>query len=73
MGKKAKEHRKKVAKRNEKVKQHRSLMEKEYQKMVAIKTEELRAKFNQVVEEGIKEKQSQVEDAEILGETTETV
>jgi len=73
MGKKAKEHRKKVAKRNEKVKQHRSLMEKEYQKMVAIKTEELRAKFNQVVEEGVKEKQSQVEDAEILGETTETV
>ncbi len=73
MGKKAKEHRKKVAKRNEKVKQHRALMEKEYQKMVAIKTEELRAKFNQVVEEGIKEKQSQVEDAEILGETTETV
>ena len=73
MGKKAKEHRKKVAKRNEKVKQHRSLMEKEYQKMVAIKTEELRAKFNQVVEEGIKDKQSQVEDAEILGETTETV
>jgi hypothetical protein len=72
MGKKAKEHRKKVAKRNEKVKQHRSLMEKEYQKMVAIKTEELRAKFNQVVEEGVKEKQSQVEDAEILGETTET-
>jgi hypothetical protein len=73
MGKKAKEHRKKVAKRNEKVKQHRSLMEKEYQKMVAIKTEELRAKFNQVVEEGVKEKQSQVEDAEILGETTETI
>jgi hypothetical protein len=73
MGKKAKEHRKKVAKRNEKVKQHRALMEKEYQKMVAIKTEELRAKFNQVVEEGVKEKQSQVEDAEILGETTETV
>ena len=73
MGKKAKEHRKKVAKRNEKVKQHRSLMEKEYQKMVAIKTEELRAKFNQVVEEGIKDKQSQVEDTEILGETTETV
>jgi hypothetical protein len=72
MGKKAKEHRKKVAKRNEKVKQHRALMEKEYQKMVAIKTEELRAKFNQVVEEGVKEKQSQVEDAEILGETTET-
>ena len=71
MGKKAKEHRKKVAKRNEKVKQHRTLMEKEYQKMLAIKTEELRAKFNQVVEEGIKEKESQVEDVEILGETTE--
>ena len=39
--------------------------------MLAIKTEELRAKFNQVVEEGIKEKESQVEDVEILGETTE--
>ena len=42
-----------------------------YGELVIIKTEELRAKFNQVVEEGIKEKESQVEDVEILGETTE--
>lgn len=68
MGKRAKEHRKKVQRRNQRLLIERTKLEKEYQKMIEIKTEELKEKFNQIVQEGIEEKQNQVEDAVIVEE-----
>lgn len=75
MGKKAKEHRRKVAARNQRILSERNKFEKEYRKMLEIKSEELQAKFNQVVQEGIDEKlqESQVEDAVIVEENNEPV
>lgn len=71
MGKKAKEHRKKVARRNQRILIERTKLEKEYQKMIELKTEELREKFNQVVQEGIEEQQNQIEDAVIVEDVNE--
>ena len=71
MGKKAKEHRKKVARRNQRILIERTKLEKEYQKMIELKTEELKEKFNQVVQEGIEEQQNQIEDAVIVEDVNE--
>jgi hypothetical protein len=75
MGKKAKEHRRKVAARNQRILSERNKFEKEYRKMIEIKSEELQDKFNQVVQEGIDEKlqESQVDDAVIVEENNEPV
>lgn len=77
MGKKAKEHRKKVERRNQRIAIERSKLEKEYQKMIELKTEELKEKFNQIVQEGIEEKENQIEDAvvveDVVDDNKETV
>ena len=75
MGKKTKEHRKKVAARNQRILSERNKFEKEYRKMIETKTEELKEKFNQVVQEGINEKQteSEIEDAVVVDENNEPV
>ena len=77
MGKKAKEHRKKVERRNQRIVIERSKLEKEYQKMIELKTEELKEKFNQIVQEGIDEKENQIEDAvvveDVVDDNKETV
>ena len=77
MGKKAKEHRKKVERRNQRIAIERSKLEKEYQKMIELKTEELKEKFNQIVQEGIDEKENQIEDAvvveDVVDDNKETV
>lgn len=71
MGKKAKEHRKKVARRNQRILIEQTKLEKEYRKMIELKTEELKEKFNQVVQEGIEEQQNQIEDAVIVEDVNE--
>jgi hypothetical protein len=77
MGKKAKEHRKKVERRNQRIAIERSKLEKEYQKMIELKTEELKEKFNKIVQEGIEEKENQIEDAvvveDVVDDNKETV
>ena len=71
MGKKAKEHRKKVERRNQRILIEQTKIEKEYRKMIELKTEELKEKFNQVVQEGIEEQQNQIEDAVIVEDVNE--
>jgi hypothetical protein len=39
--------------------------------MIELKTEELKEKFNQVVQEGIEEQQNQIEDAVIVEDVNE--
>ena len=74
MGKKTKEHRKKVAARNQRILSERNKFEKEYRKILELKSEELQAKFNDVVQEGIDEKQkeNQIDDAVVLEEINDT-
>ena len=74
MGKKAKEHRKKVEARNRRIAEERAKFEKEYRKILELKSEELQAKFNDVVQEGIDEKQkeNQIDDAVVLEEINDT-
>ena len=71
MGKKAKEHRKKVEKRNKQLKQEKLKFEREYQKMITEKRAELEKKFNQVVQEGIEEKRAELEKQELEQTTQE--
>jgi ABC-type phosphate transport system auxiliary subunit len=50
MGKKAKEHRKKVAARNQKIKAEHKKIQKEYMKMFESQLEQLKAKFSSETE-----------------------
>ena len=63
MGKKAKEHRKKVAKRNAKIKQQKSAMQKAFDKLLKAQMDEMISKENTQVSVGDKKM-----DFEILGE-----
>lgn len=73
MGKKAKEHRKKVEKRNQQLKQQKTRFEREYQKMITEKRTELEKKFNEVVQQGIEEKRAELEKQEEEQTTQEEI
>ena len=73
MGKKTKEHRKKVERRNQRITIGQTKLEKEYQKMFELKTEELKEKFNQIAQESITEKENQIDDAVVVEDNKETV
>lgn len=79
MGKKAKEHRAKVAKRNQRIAIEKKQFQKKYEEMMKQKFEELAKNFNEIdgaevvdmIENGVSvmEKSEEVEDATIVDET----
>ena len=79
MGKAKKEHRKKVAKRNQRIAIEKKQFQKKYEEMMKQKFEELAKNFNEIdgaevvdmIENGVSvmEKSEEVEDATIVDET----
>lgn len=68
MGKKAKEHRQKVAKRNAKIKQQKSAMQKAFDALLKAQVEEFKNKENAQVKLGDKDLNFEVLEEEILEE-----
>ena len=79
MGKKAKEHRKKVVKRNQRIAIEKKQFQKTYNDLMKMKFDELAKNFNEIegaevvdmIENGVSvmEKSEEVEDATIVDET----
>ena len=79
MGKKAKEHRKKVVKRNQRIAIEKKQFQKTYNELMKMKFDELAKNFNEIggaevvdmIENGVSvmEKSEEVEDATIVDET----
>ena len=73
MGKKTKEHRKKVEKRNARLQQEKNIFNKAYKAAMDIKMEEIKEKFANLSDEEVKVAlNEEVIDATVVEPTTET-